>query len=262
MLVDGYLFAESGRFARALSSQVHLHDLFDAPVVYRMRGDVVSRLTLGEDGEYVDVDGTRATLRLNDRVAETREALAAPVHIDLRAVRGRTGALRTIPTAMSADAAALDLVFPDGSRRPALVRLDGATEVACIGGDAGTLSNTLADAARFADRHERVVSAARALVRERNRFDEPINEPDGVQEDGALRFAWDYAYRHGRDTFTYRELEYPVYDGRGNARPPEVCIDFVFDTWERAEGTWYRPAARRRGPPSARSSSAASPGAA
>ncbi len=23
--------------------------------------------------------------------------------------------------------------------------------------------------------------------------------------------------------------------------PPQVCIDFVFDTWERSEGTWYRP---------------------
>jgi len=240
-LSDGYLFAETPTLARALSSTVDLPSLFDAPTIHRLRDGRVDRLTR-VDGDYVEADGTRATLRLNDRVAEDAADLAAPLHLDLALVRARTAALRAVPTAVGADAAAFELRFPDGSRRPALVRLDdGATEVTCVGGDPETLEATLADAARFAARHARIVASARALVRERPRFDEPVNEPEGVQEDGALRPAWERAYARGERTFSYRDVEYPVYDRDGNARPPQVCVDFVFDSWERAEGAWFRP---------------------
>jgi hypothetical protein len=38
-----------------------------------------------------------------------------------------------------------------------------------------------------------------------------------------------------------------VFDRRGNPTPPEVCIDFIFDTFERASGHWYEPRGRRPG---------------
>ncbi|MCB9596917.1 MAG: hypothetical protein H6719_29610 [Sandaracinaceae bacterium] len=240
-LSEGYLFADRPALARALSASVHLEDLFDAPVVFRQRDGAIDRLTRDDEGGYLDADGTRATLRLNDRVAVDEADLAAPRHLDLEVIRRRTGALRTIPVALGHDAAALDLVFPDGTRRPALARLDGATEVSCVGGDLETLEATLGHAARFAARQDRLALAARALVRESPRFDEPIDEPEGVQEDGRLREAWVAAYGRGERTFHYRDHDYPVFDADGNARPPQVCVDFVFDSWERGEGTWYRP---------------------
>ncbi|MCA9608334.1 MAG: hypothetical protein KC619_22145 [Myxococcales bacterium] len=247
-LVDGYFFAERPALARALSSQVRLEALFDAPTIQRWRDGAQATLTRQPDGTYAEADGTRATLRLNDRVAIDAADLGPARHLDLEVVRQRTGALRTIPTALSADAAALDLVFPDGSRRAALVRLDrGATEVGCVGGDRATLRATLDDAARFAARQARITAAARALVRESPRFDEPVNEPEGVQEDGRLREAWLAAYGRGERTFTYRDHAYAVFDADGNPRPPQVCIDFVFDSWERSEGTWFRPAGEAPG---------------
>jgi hypothetical protein len=32
---------------------------------------------------------------------------------------------------------------------------------------------------------------------------------------------------------------YHVYGPRGEPRPPQVCVDFVYDTFERASGTWW-----------------------
>jgi hypothetical protein len=32
-----------------------------------------------------------------------------------------------------------------------------------------------------------------------------------------------------------------VYDARGRPHPPEVCVGFVLDSYERAAGTWFSP---------------------
>lgn len=240
LLSDGYLFSDRPGLAVALSSSVGVADLFDAPRLYRARDGVVDVLD-HTDGGYVETDGSTATLRLNDRVSDDESTLAAPLGLDLEVVREESGALRTIPTAIGATAASFELVFPDESRRPALALLRGGrTELVCIGGDTRTLEATRTDAARFAASHELLVEAARALVEERPRFDEPSDEPEGVQEDGELRPAWTRAYLRGEDSFVYGTVEYPVFDRRGRPIPPEVCIDFLFDAWERGSGTWYR----------------------
>lgn len=240
VLSDGYLFAREPRLARALSAEVDLDALFDAPTIFRARDGVVEELVRGEDG-YVGVDGRRATLRLNDRVADELDALAQPLGLDLEVVRAQTGALRTIPTGLGADAAAFRLHFPDGTERAGLAELrDGRTEVVCVGGDLDTLEGSLAHARAFAARTARLEEAARTMVRQRVRFDEPVNEPEGVQEDGQLRRAWRRAYFAGQDEYVYRDVAYPVYDREGAARPPQVCIDFVFDSYARALGSFYR----------------------
>jgi hypothetical protein len=242
LLSDGYLFSDRPALALALSAEVRLTHLFDAPHLVRSRDGVIEVLVLDDEG-YLEADGSVARLRLNDRVSEDPSVLASPRTLDLDVVREQTGALRTSPTGLGSDAAAFELAFPDGTRRPSLVELrDGATEVVCVGGSMETLQSTLAHAARFWARHAGVTAAARALVRENARFDEPVNEPEGVQEDGVLRRAWTEAYLRGARTFTHREVEYPVFDSEGRAIPPQVCVDFVFDAWERGGGTWYRGA--------------------
>lgn len=245
LLGDGYFFSDRPALAHALSSQVQLTTLFDAPRIYRSRDGVVDVLdhTAADAAEpgYLEADGTLARLRLNDRVSESAEALADPLGLDLEVVREETGALRTIPTAIGDDAAALDLVFPDGTRRPSLaVVSDGRTEIVCVGGAPQTLEATRADASAFWARHHALVAAAQALVDESPRFDEPTDEPEGVQEDGQLRGAWLAAYLAGESTFVYGTVEYPVFDDEGRPIPPEVCIDFVFDAWQRGGGTWFR----------------------
>lgn len=252
VLGDGYLFSSRPPLAVALSSRVSLEDLFEGPRVYRARDGVLDVLERGEGG-YLEPDGALATLRLNDRVSEDPAALADPLGIDLEVVRQQTGALRTIPTAIGTDAAALELVFPDGTRRPSLVVTEGGrTAVRCIGGAPDTLAATQDDAQRFWTRHRAVVAAAQALVDESPRFDEPTDEIPGVQQDGELRPAWTEAYERGETTFTFGSVEYPVFDAEGRPIPPEVCIDLFFDAWQRAGGTWYRP----RGEPPGRTQGA------
>ena len=32
-----------------------------------------------------------------------------------------------------------------------------------------------------------------------------------------------------------------IYDRRGRPVPPQVCVDFIIDTWERSSGSWWAP---------------------
>lgn len=240
-LKQGYFRFSDPRVARAAVRELDLSDLFDGPRVLRSRGDGME--TLVRQGEhYVDSAGRRAELWLFDRVSETAEDLGAPLHVDLAEVRHITGAQRTLPRRVAGRAAWLDLVFPDGERRSALATIDeGKTRIACLGGDQKTLPETLRRAAQFWRDHAALVEAAQRIAAERLRFDEPTDEADDTQEDGALRVAWKKAYFRGEETFKFREVEYPVYDRRGSPVPPEVCLDFVLDAWERASGSWYTP---------------------
>jgi hypothetical protein len=45
----------------------------------------------------------------------------------------------------------------------------------------------------------------------------------------------------GRDGFQLDEQWYPVYDAKGRPHPPQVCVDFVLDSFERANDTWFSP---------------------
>jgi hypothetical protein len=40
--------------------------------------------------------------------------------------------------------------------------------------------------------------------------------------------------------FSYDGDSYLVFDSKGRAWPPQVCVDFVLDTFERTSGTWFR----------------------
>jgi hypothetical protein len=68
-------------------------------------------------------------------------------------------------------------------------------------------------------------------------FDEPITEYG--QQDGHMRFKWLSAYLAGQRTYRMNGDLYYVYGPGGQPRPPQVCIDFVYDTFERASGTWW-----------------------
>jgi hypothetical protein len=244
-LRQGYLFAESPRLAHALVAELHLADLFDEELIFVHRPAGPTRLRREGDA-YVDGAGVPQTLLLGDRVALDEAGLRDPLHLDLDPVRSGPGARLARPLAVDRDRAALELVWPDGAAARALVSLrDGVTEVTCVEAPPDRLSRIAADAAEFWDWVGGLRAASAAKVAERPKFDEPRDEPEGVQEDGELRRAWKEAYYKGRRNFRYREEEYPVFDRRGNPVPPQVCIDFVFDTIERAAGTWYAPRGQR-----------------
>ena len=101
------------------------------------------------------------------------------------------------------------------------------------------------DAFRAEDeRRQRVVQQLRrAMLSELDEalpFDEPLHEY-GFQLDGMLRSRWLTAYLHRRDKFAFNGDSYRVFDTKGRPLAPEVCVDFLTDTLERAAGTWYEP---------------------
>jgi hypothetical protein len=247
LLREGYLFEHEPGLARALVSVLRLADLFDEPRIHLHRGGRVVELT--RDGEeYRDEQGTRAKVLLNDRVAVDRTDLARPLHLDLDEVREVTGALGVVPLAVGEDRVAARLSFPSGLTATALLASDfPATRVACTDADPREIERATESSARFWSWIDKLRQTAESMVVERPPFDEPKDEEEGEQEDGHLRQEWLKAYYRGKLRYELREEKYRVYDYRGNPTPPQVCIDFVFDTVERASGTWYRKRGRRPG---------------
>ncbi len=245
-LSQGYFFEDDIKTAIAVARDIKLPDLFDDAEIYRLRNNQVE--TLRRDGaHYLDETGKEATLYLNDRVSNEAETLTSPLHFDLAAVHSQTTARRMIPGKMGDGALEAELEFPSGEKQKALLRLvDGSTEVDCVGGDPAAQAATRERSAMFLTFHERIRQAAAAAVRERPLFDEPKDEDEFIQEDGELRQAWKEAYFAKKRKYMYREVEYRVFDPEGNPVPPQVCVDFILDTWERASGTWYTG---RKSPP-------------
>jgi len=246
-LRDGYLFSTDPEVGAALVKVLKLEDLFDDPVVFRDRGRGVERLDRTEDG-YVEAGGERAEVLLNDRLARTERELFAPRHFDLGSIRAASGADRVRPLVVAADRAVVRLVYPSGFAAAAVLSRRGLlAEVSCIEGARAIVEAELQRAKALRTWRDRVRDAAAAMVAERPGFDEPSDELEGEQEDGVLRQEWLKGYYRWEKTFFYREREYPVFDRRGNPTPPEVCIDFIFDTWERASGNWFERRGRRPG---------------
>jgi hypothetical protein len=75
-------------------------------------------------------------------------------------------------------------------------------------------------------------------------FDEPITEYG--QQDGRLRREWLRAYQAGKRSFEFQEDIYEVFNIRGRPLVPQVCVDFLFDSLERASGTHYRARGEKR----------------
>jgi hypothetical protein len=248
LLREGYAYAPDPLDALAIATDVQLADLFAEPEIWLQRGADTRRLVREEKRKevvyrYVDgpLSGRVADLLFGDRVALRAEDLAAPLHRDLRALADVEGFDRTRITRRTDEAILAELRFGQ-TWVPAVLEAKGAAlELGCL--DADAASREAVKAAREADGPRR-----RALLRmhevvteeliEALRFDRPEGEKT-AEHDGELRPVWMTAYLHGRPTFQYKEASYPVFDGEGRPWPPQVCVDFVLDSFERTSGTWF-----------------------
>jgi hypothetical protein len=89
----------------------------------------------------------------------------------------------------------------------------------------------------------KVEAAIEASIEEALPFDEPRTEYG--QEDGKLRDAWLEAYHSRRSRYFYNEDGYWVFGPGGRPAVPQVCIDFIADSFERASGSWFVPRGER-----------------
>lgn len=250
LLRDGYLYAEEARLAFALVDRVSAQMLFSDQQIWIHRGErlLTAKRTLG--GEYVFTNGAergqRVRLMLFDRIGAAEPA-TPPVHRDFRALRQRLGFDRVRGMHLTETRIVADLRY--GSVWvPTLLESRGAhLDLVCelIGSE----SRAGVEQVRLVHlRKERVLLPLRqailAQVREGLPFDEPRTEYG--QQDGQLRPAWAQAYRTGRSYYKMNDDIYYVFNAGGRPLVPQVCVDFVFDTFERASGTWWRPRGQPR----------------
>lgn len=249
LLPEGYLYSETPNLAFALVSQVRPADLFDTEELWIQRGVVTMRAKKDEDQGYVYVDGPEAGNRVRllhlDRLSATGE-FGDAIHRDFRQLRGSLFFEQARITHLTSDAIVAELRYGQ-HWVPSLLRSHGAE----LRLEAEAIEPAIADAlTQTRDELRRravAVSALRgamlAMINEALPFDEPKTEVG--QEDGKLRPEWVRAYTSGRSTYEYNEDRYEVFDALGRPRVPQVCIDFMIDTFERAGGAWWQPRATK-----------------
>lgn len=254
VLSEGYLWSDDVLLALGLIEQVSLTNLYDDSQdtlflergvdVYSLKREPATKLHkeryVYQGGPY---DGEKAEILLGDRIGKTREELSATpsLVIDLHELMSRSLFDRIRPTHLTADQLVADVRYGADTWVPALFTLSGArAELACevlSAQHARAKADFVAERAPLREAMVRVRSVVRKMVREEIPFDADPN-----QSNGYLRKAWMRGYMQGWRTFAFEGESNDVYSLRGEPKPPQVCIDFLTDTWERASGTWYRPA--------------------
>ena len=251
LLREGYLYSANPDLAAAMVDAVELHDLYREPELRIQRGSAVLTAKKGKGIYYDYVDGPergrRAHILLFDRVWPAGTDPGAPLHVDLRPLSHERGFQRMRIKHLSAEHMVADLRY-GGTWVPSLLDVKGTrVSFACEALPEGARER-VTQARALATRRQRAVAKQRAamvtMVEEALPFDEPITEEG--QQDGNLRPAWKWAYSHGWDGYTFNDDYYRVFDLQGRPKVPQVCIDFITDTLERASGTWWEPQDRAR----------------
>ncbi|MFO0758884.1 MAG: hypothetical protein U0359_20495 [Byssovorax sp.] len=252
VLREGYAYAPDPLDALGIATELTLPDLFSEPEVFLQRGTTISRLERREvpkphEVSYRYVDGPNkgraAELLFGDRVGLRKEDLDAPLHRDLRALAEAEGFDRTVIHHRSEAAIVADLRF--GERFvPAVLEADGADlKLGCMAADP-TERAAIETHKQQTGARRRAVLAMHDVVAEELREALRFDRPEGVQNaerDGELRPSWMTAYLGGKESFAHDGASYAVFTPEGNPWPPQVCVDFVLDTFERTSGTWYGP---------------------
>jgi hypothetical protein len=241
-LREGYLYTENPDLA-VLYGTLTLSLLFREPQLVIVRGaeQLGARRLNDGDYEYTNGDerGRRAKLLLFDRVAAAGAILSASRHVDLRALSRELGFDELTIARATTEQLAVEASYGD-ARIPMLFSMvGGKLSLGCEapGAERERVLAQRTQAQRAAQTQARLISVIKEQVDEGLPFDEPKTE-DG-QQDGRLRPEWRNAYLNGSSSFEFNGDRYAVFDSAGRPRPPQVCIDFVLDTFERAGGTWW-----------------------
>jgi len=246
LLPEGYLYTETPETAEWLVTLFKLEHLFVEPELWLLRGSEIRRLTRTKDGyRYAEGpdQGREASLLIFDRVSEDRNELQPALHADFSPAARDHGFDRVRIEHATAEGWNVGLRFGSADTWvDAVVKVeDGRAQVACELLRAETAAAVHAWRTQARER-EAAMTKLRGVVNAQAEENLPFDEPreEVGQQDGSLRPQWAWAYNHGWDGYSFNEIRYPVFDSKGRPHTPQVCIDFVLDTFERASGTWYR----------------------
>ncbi|MEZ4220380.1 MAG: hypothetical protein R3B13_05570 [Polyangiaceae bacterium] len=243
LLREGYVYATEPQEALALVTRLELTDLFDEDVIYLHRGSTITELRRkqGRPTTYRDPRDQRAELLFGDRVAAHRADLTEPLHRDARGLQFRLGFERLRVKRATPAGLLADLRLGGAWTRTVLDAKGAELSLGCFLEPKDRRSRIEKHLASEAPRRKalaRLRSAVSSHIEEGLPFDRPRGE-ETADRDGQLRPAWRWAYMAGRQSFEFEENWYPVYDASGRPHPPQVCVDFVLDSYERASDTWF-----------------------
>jgi hypothetical protein len=251
LLSEGYLYFTHPQLASAVVRWFSLEDLFDEQELEIWRGARRLRVVRDRWG-YVVADSQggeeRAELVLFDRVRPAGSEEAKPLHRDLGALASERGFNEMEVLGIDGDRLAARLRYGSHWTQAVISLAEVAGRLECEAVQEQQLAQV--EAVRLESRRRNaalkpVLDAVHRLVLEGLPFDEPRTEEG--QQDGKLRQSWHSAYLNGAADYEFNGDRYVVFDPMGRPRPPEVCIDFVLDAFERAAGTWWLGRSEGRG---------------
>jgi len=254
VLREGYLYSADPGEALALANRLTLIDLFDEAQIWLQRGEHISRLQRKTgrwpDYRYADgeIEGREAKLLIGDRIALERGELGRPLHRDVQAFAHREGADRISIQRITRDGIDARLRFGRTWVRALLVSDGARLELRCLDAPEPLRRTVLAWQRADAGRRSALAALREAVgvqVHEALPFDRPRGITDHLS-DGQLRPLWRWAYLNGQPAYEHEGETYPVFDGAGRPAPPQMCVDFVLDSYERAAGSWYQDRGEER----------------
>lgn len=256
LLREGYFIADHPEDAFQLTQQVTLTDLFDEQRIVLERGSdqaTLERTVAGRSTKYVYSDGPRrgraAEVLFGDRLGLAPAELHGPLHRDVLGLAEEVGFDRISIEHHTERELDVRLRFGEQWVR-AVVSAEGPRmSLECIAEPPSARAAVARFVAETAWRR-RALRRMRDVVQEQLdealTFDRPRGE-ETADRDGQLRPAWLGAYLAGRSAYTVDDEVYLVHGADGRPTPPQVCVDFVLDTFERGSGNWFRPRGDRPG---------------
>jgi hypothetical protein len=244
LLRDGYLYSENPDLAYALVTLVQPEALFGHDTIWIARGERTMMATR-ERGRYYYADGPlegqRVRLLHLDWIGA--EPPPPPLHRDVRSFAHRLAFDRIHVRHVGENRIVANLRYGPWWV-PTVIAVEGARLERICEVVAPSLRLEV-DRARQDNRvRRRALQGLRQAILEQVEEELPFDEPRreyGHQLDGKLRSNWAHAYFRGKSYFAFNGDQYPVFGLRGQALTPQVCVDFLTDTFERMSGTSYRP---------------------
>ncbi|MEB2312777.1 MAG: hypothetical protein OZ921_16840 [Sorangiineae bacterium] len=251
ILREGYLYSNDPTEALALVSSLRVEDLFDESEVLLERGAARTRLTRVVERRralYRDSNGREAELLFGDRLVLDEAELARALALDLGGLADTEGVERLRVERLAAGGVLGELRLGGEPVRALLVARGASLELSCLDAPEPVRARLRAwqesDAARRRGLR-RLREAITDGVAERLPFDRPRGE-EGEEFDGQMRNEWRWAYQTGRSAYGFHGDSYPVFDPSGRPHPPQVCVVFILDSYERAAGSWFQPRGQAR----------------
>lgn len=246
LLRDGYVYTDDPRTARLLTVELTFEKLFNEERLGLMRGSARYTLERGKGGLYYYEDGPqagqRARLLLFDRVFVDGQDPGEPLHLDVRELARSEGIEGMQIAHLGEKHVVAELRFGQEWVAALLDRQGPELSVNCLVVEPDDLYR-VGRARDEAYRRALVLHSLRAAITEQVQMGLPFDEPrtEQGQQDGKLRDHWERAYLGGRKTYRFNGDTYNVFDRHGQPMTPQVCIDFITESLERASGMHFTP---------------------